>query len=370
MPATGSVGLVTAPDAEALSDAREAGLRYVSDQSPGIRRKKAGESFVYLDLQGNPVKDDETLKRIKALVIPPAWTEVWISPIANGHIQATGRDARGRKQYRYHQRWRAVRDANKYGRLTAFARALPRIRSRVRRDLARRDLSRERVLASVVQLLEVTMIRVGNEEYAKENKSFGLTTLRNRHVKVQGSQVQFVFRGKSGKDHRVSVRDRRLATIIQRCEDLPGQQLFQYMDEDGQLRSIDSSDVNDYIREASGDDFTAKDFRTWAGTVLAARALQEMEKVDSEAQAKKNVVAAIERVAQRLGNTRSVCRKCYVHPAIVDSYLDGSMLEVVQTRAEHAMRTSARRLQPEEAAVLALLRLRLKAEARGRGRAA
>jgi DNA topoisomerase-1 len=342
----------------------------VSDQSPGIRRKKAGKSFVYLDLQGSPVKDDETLKRIKALVIPPAWTEVWISPIANGHIQATGRDARGRKQYRYHQRWRAVRDANKYGRLTAFARALPRIRSRVRGDLARRDLSRERVLASVVQLLEVTMIRVGNEEYAKENKSFGLTTLRNRHVKVEGSQVQFVFRGKSGKDHRVSVRDRRLATIIQRCEDLPGQQLFQYLDGDGQLRSIDSSDVNDYIREASGDDFTAKDFRTWAGTVLAARALQEMEKVDSEAQAKKNVVAAIERVAQRLGNTRSVCRKCYVHPAIVDSYLDGSMLDVVQTRAEHAMRTSVRRLQPEEAAVLALLRLRLKAEARGRGRAA
>jgi DNA topoisomerase I len=358
------------PDPEALSDAREARLRYVSDQSPGIRRSKAGESFVYLDLQGNPVNDEETLKRIKALVIPPAWTDVWISPIANGHIQATGRDARGRKQYRYHQRWRAVRDANKYSRLIEFARALPRIRSRVRRDLARRDLSRERVLASVVQLLELTMIRVGNEEYAKENKSFGLTTLRNRHVKLKGSQVQFVFRGKSGKDHRVTVRHRRLATIIQRCEELPGQQLFQYLDEGGQLRSIDSSDVNEYIREASGDDFTAKDFRTWAGTVLAARALQEMEKVDSEAQAKKNVVAAIEKVAGKLGNTRSVCRKCYVHPAIVDSYLDGSMLDVLRTRAEHEMRTSQHRLKPEEATVLALLRLRLKAEARGRGRAA
>jgi DNA topoisomerase-1 len=322
-----------APDPEAISDAREAGLRYVSDQSPGIRRTKAAGSFLYLDAQGDQVRDRETLKRIEALVIPPAWTDVWISPIANGHIQATGRDARGRKQYRYHERWRAVRDANKYGRLIEFARVLPRIRRRVRRDLARPDLSRERVLATVVQLLESTMIRVGNEEYAKENESFGLTTLRSRHVKVRGSQVQFV-------------------------------------DEEGQLRSVDSSDVNDYIRDASGSDFTAKDFRTWAGTVLAARALQEMEKVDSETQAKKNVVAAIESVARRLGNTRSVCRKCYVHPAVVDSYLDGSMLDVLQARAQEEMRSSLHRLRPEEAAVLALLQQRLKAEARGRRRAA
>ena len=371
LPGPGSVGNVTgAPDPEAISDAREAGLRYVSDQSPGIRRTKAAGSFLYLDAQGDQVRDRETLKRIEALVIPPAWTDVWISPIANGHIQATGRDARGRKQYRYHERWRAVRDANKYGRLIEFARVLPRIRRRVRRDLARPDLSRERVLATVVQLLESTMIRVGNEEYAKENESFGLTTLRSRHVKVRGSQVQFVFRGKSGKDHQVSVKDRRLATIIRRCEDLPGQQLFQYVDEEGQLRSVDSSDVNDYIRDASGSDFTAKDFRTWAGTVLAARALQEMEKVDSETQAKKNVVAAIESVARRLGNTRSVCRKCYVHPAVVDSYLDGSMLDVLQARAQEEMRSSLHRLRPEEAAVLALLQQRLKAEARGRRRAA
>ncbi|MDQ6742963.1 MAG: DNA topoisomerase IB, partial [Candidatus Dormibacteraeota bacterium] len=322
-----------APDPEALATAREARLRWVSDQTAGIRRRRHGESFAYLQPDGSTVDDEETLNRIRRLVIPPAWTDVWISPLPNGHIQATGRDARGRKQYRYHQRWRSVRDANKYGRLIEVDRVLPKIRRRVRRDLRRPGLSREKVLATMVQLLESTMMRVGNEEYARENRSFGLTTLRNRHVKVRGSSVRFFFRGKSGKEHEITIRDRRLAAVVKRCEELPGQQLFQYVDEDGQRRSIDSTDVNEYLRDASGGDFTAKDFRTWAGTVLAARALQEMEKVDSETQAKRNVVQAIERVSERLGNTRSVCRKCYVHPAIVDSYMDGSMLEVLQSRA-------------------------------------
>ena len=359
-----------APDPESLETVREAGLRWVSDRSPGIRRERKGDSFAYFRPDGRRVEDEETLNRIKSLVIPPAWTEVWISAAANGHIQATGRDQRGRKQYRYHARWRAVRDADKYERLIEFARVLTRIRGRVRRDLARRGYPREKILATVVQLLETTMIRVGNEEYAKENKSFGLTTLRNRHVKIRGSEISFFFRGKSGKEHEIKIRDRRLASIIKRCEELPGQQLFQYIDEDGERRSVDSSDVNEYIREASGGDFTAKDFRTWAGTVLAARALQEMEKVDSETQAKRNVVQAIENVAQRLGNTRAVCRKCYVHPAIVDSYMDGTMLEVLKTRAEVEIRTSLRTLPPEEAAVLALLQQRLKREARGRRKAA
>jgi DNA topoisomerase I len=362
--------LASVPDPDSVADAREAGLRYVSDQSPGIRRKRFRGSFVYVDPRGDRIQDDETLRRLKALVIPPAWTDVWISPVANGHIQATGRDARGRKQYRYHDRWRSVRDANKYGKLIEFARVLPRIRRRVRSDLSRPGLPRERVLATVVQLLEATMIRVGNEEYAKDNRSFGLTTLRNRHVRVKGPEIHFIFRGKSGKEHEVSVRDRRLAAIIKRCEELPGQQLFGYLDEDGELRTLDSADVNDYLREASGGDFTAKDFRTWAGTVLAARALQEMEKVDSETQAKRNLVQAIETVAQRLGNTRAVCRRCYVHPVIVDSYLDGSMLEVLRSRAEQEMRSSLHRLSPEEAAVLTLLQQRLKQETRRRRRAA
>jgi DNA topoisomerase-1 len=357
-------------DPEALATARDAGLRWVSDQSRGIRRRREKDSFVYVEPDGRQVKDERTLERIRVLVIPPAWTDVWISPLANGHIQATGRDGRGRKQYRYHERWREVRDANKYERLIEFARVLPRIRRRVQRDLRRRGHSREKVLAAVVKLLETTMVRVGNEEYARDNRSFGLTTLRTRHVRVKGSRVRFFFRGKSGKEHEVTLRNRRLAAVVKRCEELPGQQLFQYLDEQGERRSIDSADVNEYIREASGGDFTAKDFRTWAGTVLAAQALQDMERVDSEAQAKRNVVAAIERVAERLGNTRAVCRKCYVHPAIVDSYMDGTMLEVLQARAEKEMRTSLHNLGAEEAAVLALLRRRLKSELRGRRRAA
>jgi DNA topoisomerase I len=362
--------MVTTATASPPQVARHAGLRYVSDESPGIRRHRAGDSFRYTGPDGRPVRDAETLARIRSLVIPPGWTDVWICPIENGHLQATGRDVRGRKQYRYHPRWRAVRDADKYERLVAFARALPRIRRHVDRDLRRQGLPREKVLATVARLLEVSFIRVGNEEYAQQNSSYGLTTLRDRHVRVRGSEIRLVFRGKSGREHHVSVRSPRLARIVKRCEELPGQRLFQYVGEDGKLEPVDSQDVNEYIREASGGDFTAKDFRTWAGTVLAARALSEMQQVDSEAQAKRNVVAAVERVAAILGNTRAVCRRCYVHPAIVESYVDGTMLDGLRQRAEETMRTSLGSLTPEEAAVLALLQQRLKREARQRRRSA
>jgi DNA topoisomerase-1 len=361
---------VTAETLSPPQAARHAGLRSVSDQGPGIRRRRSrGGSFTYVGPDGLAVRDPETLARIRSLAIPPAWTDVWICPVENGHLQATGRDARGRKQYRYHPRWREVRDADKYERLAAFARALPRIRRRVERDLARPGLPREKVLATVVKLLEVSLIRVGNEEYAQQNRSYGLTTMRDRHVSVSGSEVRFVFRGKSGRQHRVSVRSPRLARVVRRCEELPGQRLFQYVGPDGQLVPVDSQDVNDYLREISGGDFTAKDFRTWAGTVLAAHALQEMREADSEVAARRNVVAAIERVASTLGNTRAVCRRCYVHPAIVDSYLDGTMVDGLRRRAADELR-GLRSLSPEEAAVLALLQQRLRREARLRRRSA
>lgn len=344
--------------------ARAAGLRYVHDDRPGIRRAPAGKSaesgFRYLDTHGAPVEDEATLGRIKALVIPPAWTEVWICPQANGHLQATGRDARGRKQYRYHPKWREARDEVKYERMLKFGDALPTIRAHVDEDLKRPGLPREKVLATIVYLLEATMMRVGNEEYARTNKSFGLTTLRNRHVKVDGSDVEFSFRGKSGVYHKVAVHDRRLARIIARTRDLPGQELFQYVDDDGATHSIDSSDVNDYLRAISGEDYTAKDFRTWSGTVLAALALQEFEKFDSETQAKKNIVRAIESVSEKLGNTPSICRKCYVHPAVLDAYLDGTVLEVLRERTEQKLQEDLHALQPEEAAVLAMLQQRLR----------
>jgi len=349
---------------ERIEDAREAGLRYVSDESPGIRRRREGDTFAYLTPAGEAMSDPTTLDRIRALAIPPAWTDVWICPVANGHIQATGRDAKGRKQYRYHDRWRAVRDENKYGRMVEFARALPRIRRRVDRDLRRRGMPREKVLAAVVRLLETTLMRVGNEEYARENRSFGITTLRGRHARVRGAKVGFVFRGKAGKEHQVSIDDRRLARIVKQCQDMPGQELFQYVEADGTRKRIDSDDVNQYLRETTGEDFTAKDFRTWAGTVLAARALQELQQFDSEAQAKRNVLEAIESVARQLGNTRAISRKCYVHPAVVESYMDGSMAETLKQRAEATMQRSLHRLRPEEAAVLALLQQRLKRDAR------
>ena len=340
--------------------AREMGLRYVSDTQPGIARKRTGNGFRYVDAQGKAVMDEAVLARIRSLAIPPAWNEVWISPWANGHIQATGRDARGRKQYRYHPRWRDVRDEAKYERMLSFARALPRIRKSVDEALKLRGLPREKILATIVYLLQATMMRIGNEEYARHNKSFGLTTLRDRHARFDGAEVEFRFRGKSGVQHAVRVDDPRLARIIRQSRDLPGQELFQYIDDDGRQRSVDSADVNEYLRSITGEDFTAKDFRTWSGTVLAALALQEYEKFDSEAQAKKNVVHAIESVAERLGNTPAICRKCYVHPAVIESYLDGTMIEALRRRARQELQEDVHALQPEEAAVVALLQERLK----------
>lgn len=344
--------------------AERAGLRYVNDSKPGIRREQAEDgSFRYYRASGAEVTDEATLKRIRVLAIPPAYTNVWICPHANGHLQATGIDAKGRKQYRYHVRWRAVREENKYSRMMAFGKALPRIRARVDEDLRKPGLSRERILATIVRLLETTMVRVGNEEYARSNRHFGLTTLRNRHVDVDSSSLHFHFVGKSGKKHNIDLKDRKLAAIVKRCRELPGQELFQYLDEQGEHRSISSTDVNAYLREISGEDFTAKDFRTWAGTVLVAMALQEFETFDSETQAKKNVVRAIEAVSQRLGNTPSVCRKCYVHPAIIDTYLEGSLAGTLQQIAQIEREESLADLKPEEAAVLELLQRRLEDEA-------
>ncbi len=348
-------------DASMLIDANRraaesAGLRYVSDSQPGIRRVKQGANgFVYFGPNGRRVSDAQTLARIKSLVIPPAWTDVWISTHANGHIQAVGRDARGRKQYRYHSRWRQARDDAKYYKMIDFAGALPKIRHAVRRDLAKRGLAREKVLAAVVSIMEKTLIRVGNEEYATHNDSYGLTTLHDKHARLSGKKVRFEFRGKSGIEHEIDLEDPKLAQIVRRCRDLPGEELFQYLDDDNQVRDVTSADVNAYLRQISGGDFTAKDFRTWAGTVLAARALREFEAFDSQAQAKKNVVRAIEKVAMRLGNTRAVCRKCYIHPAIIGSYMDGTLVKHLTRRAGRILAESINKLSPEEAAVLALL---------------
>jgi DNA topoisomerase-1 len=344
------------------ASAEEVGLRYVNDAMPGIRRRRAGRGFSYLDTDGTRLTDRRVLARIRSLAIPPAWTDVWICPIARGHLQATGRDARGRKQYRYHPRWREARDEAKYERTIAFGQALPRIRRRVERDLALPGLPRERVLAAIVRLLEKTRVRVGNEEYARENRSFGLTTLRSRHAEVGTSRIRFRFRGKGGKEHEVELSDRRLAGIVARCQELPGQALFTYLDEDGAPRTVDSADVNAYLREISGEEFTAKDFRTWSGTVLAAWALSELEEFDSEAQAKKNVVRAVEAVAEQLGNTPAISRKSYVHPTVIDAYLDGDVVRAARQRAEEQLSESLDDLSAEEAAVLALLRTRLAAE--------
>ncbi|HJQ98709.1 MAG TPA: hypothetical protein VJ826_10385, partial [Candidatus Polarisedimenticolaceae bacterium] len=289
-----------------VASAKSAGLRYVSDTAPGIRRKRSGKGFKYVDADGKTVRDKETLKRIKAIVIPPAWTGVWISPSPNGHIQASGRDVKGRKQHRYHPRWREVRDEDKYERMIAFGEALPKLRKKVDEDLGQRGLPRTKVLATVVRLLELTLIRVGNEEYARANESYGLTTLRDKHVQVEGTKLKFRFKGKSGKLHEVEVADRRLAAVIKRCKSLPGQELFQYVDDEGNPQSIDSGDVNEYLRETMGEEFTAKDFRTWSGTILAAETLRE--KIEEDVDAKSRVVHAIKRVAKRLGNTPATCR--------------------------------------------------------------
>src|SRR6266567_3101637 len=306
--------------------AEEAGLRHVSDDRPGYRRKANGDHFEYLDTEGKRIRDEQRLLRIKRLAIPPAWTDVWICPSPNGHIQATGRDARRRKQYRYHERWRELRDENKFGRLADFAKALPRIRRRVAHDMRLPGLPREKVLATVVRLLERTFIRIGNAEYARENKSFGLTTMQGRHVTVKGARLRFRFRGKSGRQHEVDVTDRRIANIVSKCQDLPGQDLFQYVDDGGEVRNVTSQDVNDYLREITNENFTAKDFRTWAGTVLAAIALGAQGECETKKQAKANVKKAVCAVAELLGNTPAICRKCYVHPAIVKAYLSGRQI--------------------------------------------
>jgi DNA topoisomerase-1 len=329
---------------------------------------RAGRGFRYVDGDGNPIRDESVLARIRSLVIPPAWTDVWICSTANGHLQATGRDAKGRKQHRYHPRWRQVRDEAKYERMIAFARILPAIRERTEQDLARPGLPREKVLATVVRLLETTLIRVGNEEYARQNRSFGLTTLRDSHVDVSGSRLEFRFRGKSGREHVVDLQDRRLSRIVKRCQELPGYELFQYLDDQGERRSIESADVNAYLREVSGQDFTAKDFRTWAGTVLAAWALAELREVSTKKQVTRNVVRAIERVAERLGNTPAVCRKCYVHPAVIDAYLDGSLIDTLRADASRELAEGG--LRAEESTVLKLIAGRLDREAGAGGRPA
>jgi DNA topoisomerase-1 len=357
------------PAPEALEAAQEAGLRYVTDETSGIARHAAGKGFAFRDSAGRAVKDRPTLARIRHLAIPPAWTDVWICPLANGHIQATGRDARGRKQYRYHPEWSAIRDSAKFERTIAFGKALPRIRARVARDLARRGLDRQKILAAVVRLLETTFIRVGNERYARENGSFGLTTMRDRHVRIGRGVMHFEFRGKSGKRHEVDLHDLRLAGIVRRAQELPGQDLFQYLDENDEPQKIGSVDVNDYLRDVAGEEFSAKDFRTWAGTVLAAVALRELAAFETKAQARKNLVQAVEAVAQRLGNTPTVCRKCYIHPVVLQSYLDGTTIESVKAEAgrllRHGRRRSGAGLGAEEKAVLQFLQRRLPTTSEG-----
>ncbi len=317
----------TEPLTEHQASAIDAGLIYVSDASPGIRRKRSGKGFTYFDPEGKTIRDKALLKRIKGLVIPPAWTDVWICPDPHGHIQVTARDAKGRKQYRYHSAYRAVRDETKFERMFEFSEILPGIRAKVERDLSKSGYPREKILATVVRLLEKTLIRIGNEEYAKENRSYGLSTMRQRHVEVEGSTINFEFRGKSGVKHTVRITDRRVARIVQHCQSLPGEELFQYLDpDDGSRRSLDSGDINEYLGQMSGKEISAKDFRTWAGTMLAATELRALGPAPSERQAKVNIITAVDTVAARLGNTRAVCRKYYIHPVILEAYLAGEVI--------------------------------------------
>lgn len=370
----------TEPSSEPILDpvqfARAAGLRYVSDRQPGLRRVKTAKGFRYTDPEGAAVRDAETLGRIKSLVIPPAWTDVWITKHANGHLQATGRDARGRKQSRYHPHWREVRDANKYERMAQFAQALPKIRERVDHDLRRLGMPREKVLATIIRLMETTHIRVGNDEYARENGSYGLTTMRNKHVQVHGSTITFDFKGKSGVHHEIDLRDKRLAHIIRQCEEIPGYELFQFVDHDGNPHHLHSNDVNDYLRDITGEHFTAKDFRTWAGSVLANELLLQFEPFTTATQAKKNVVQAITAVAAQLGNTPSVCRKCYVHPAVLEAYLNGHIapedkaqveeikqeIKEVKQKLDEEIAGHEAALRQEEQALVSLLQQRLLVE--------
>ena len=341
--------------------AASAGLRYATDEVPGLRRRRVGKGFRYLTPHGATLRDAAELQRICSLAIPPAWRDVWICPDARGHLQATGRDARGRKQHRYHPRWREVRDDAKFGRILEFAAALPGLRRRAAADLTGSTLSRRKVVAAVVQLLEKTLIRVGNEEYARDNRSYGLTTMRNGHARVSRSTIRFRFRGKSGKFHDIAFNDARLARIVRRCQELPGRELFQYLDDDGQVQDIGSSDVNQYLKEVTGQDFTAKDFRTWLGTVLAARSLNEMESFTSKTQARRNLLSAIDAVAAVLGNTRTVCRKSYIHPAVVDAYMDRTLEQSLGGQRSAQSPASLSRI---ETAVLTLLQRRLRQNVR------
>lgn len=342
-PAPAAIAICAPASAETLPEQ----LRYVDDTRPGYTRRRLRGHFVYFDTRGERIRDPAVVARINKLAIPPAYTDVWICPHPGGHLQATGRDARGRKQYRYHADWRTFRDADKYGRLLAFGKALPRVRETITAHLEAPGLTREKMLATVVYLLDVTLVRVGNAAYARENRSYGLTTLRNRHVEVHGNTVRFHFRGKSGVEHDVSVEDPRLARIIRRCVDLPGQELFQYIDETGERRVVDSADVNAYLRDLTGADFTAKDYRTWAGSVLALALLRERSS-ENASDARRQVVEVIAAVAHRLGNTPAVCRKCYVHPAVVDAFLAGELNALPPARARKGLRR-------EEAALLRFL---------------
>jgi DNA topoisomerase-1 len=348
--------------ADPAASARAAGLRYVTDQAPGIRRRRSGKGFTYVAPDGVRLRDPAARRRIERLAIPPAWTEVWICPDPNGHLQASGRDARGRKQYRYHPQWRQVRDETKFGRLVAFAESLPALRRRVESDLALPGLPREKVVAAVVRLLEATLLRVGNEEYARDNNSFGLTTLRDRHAAVNGASVRFCFRGKGGKEVEVDVEDRRLARVVKRCRDLPGQELFQYVDGDGRRQSVGSGDVNAYLREVTGEEFSAKDFRTWGGTVLALGALCELGASRDAREASRNVLQAVKAVAGQLGNRPAICRRYYIHPEVLEAYVGGVLAGARAAAASHPPAAGAA-LSPLERRTLALLRERQEAVA-------
>lgn len=356
---TGSEERVLDRTAEVAATIAEEGLRYVSDSAPGYTRKRTGTTFSYYDKERKRITDPAVVRRIKSIGIPPAYESVWICPSANGHIQATGLDARGRKQYRYHPKWREIRDQNKYEHIIQFAAALPQLRARVAADMRLDGLPREKVLATIVSLLETTLIRVGNAQYAEENKSYGLTTMRRKHIGVGRGVLRFDFTGKSGKQWKLRVEDKRIAAIVKRCAEIPGHELFKYLDDAGQPHTVDSGDVNAYIKGITGEDFSAKDFRTWAGTVLAALALTEFKKYDSQAEAKRNVVAAIESVSKQLGNRPAICRKCYVHPEVLNAYMSGDLVKMIEAKIAQKFKRRYAMLTSDEIVVLAFLRKRL-----------
>lgn len=345
--------------AEIAAGIAEEGLRYVSDSAPGYKRKRSGTSFIYYDKDGKRISDPNIVKRIKSIGIPPAYESVWICPSANGHIQATGLDARGRKQYRYHPKWCELRDQTKYERILQFAAKLPRLRRRISKDIKRKALPRQKVLATIASLLDKTLIRVGNHEYAATNKSFGLTTLRRKHAAIKNGALRLEFTGKSGKRWNLQVDDKRIIGVVKRCAEIPGHDLFKYIDDGGSVCTISSGDVNEYIKAAMDDDFTAKDFRTWAGTVLAAAALVKCDPESTAAQTKRNVSAAIEMVARRLRNTPAICRKCYVHPEILGAYMSGDLVRMFDRQPSARFKRRYAKLNASEIRVLALLEKRL-----------